>query len=350
MTKTLTVLSLLVFLSFLSWGQGYKNTLEEDYNQDNVKDQLEVWIWNGSDGAGTNFTFTDGRTQEKLVYSYSAMHSQLRVAHVFPPEFRKPQYQKLREEINNHVVPDLRSRADPSLNWILYGLHHQQKRLSSSRFINEVIHFPVDWQKGAVKLPGGYGIKRSAADLKKEFNNLNPSGDPVPNVEGYINYRAANLYQWCCYPPRVKNSKDTIRLVDSFEELEAHKVSHGLIVKNKEKNTYLWAFISDEVLTGAPAKLRFESIQKVAWASDRYLFIRQVTPPAAISGKLFLIDIQEGKCAVINPLDPNNQDIVIDFFLDKDQITIEKLRQSDFNKSTESYALKEIYEELAQYK
>ncbi|KAA3615611.1 MAG: hypothetical protein D8M58_15555 [Calditrichaeota bacterium] len=205
-----------------------------------------------------------------------------------PPALLENKNKSFLETFKKHLLPAKRDSADPSLKWILKA-NQFSRSPKTNKYIDLVIFPKIKWLEGSVKLPNIY------------YTEMENSGR-----DSWLIYYAHNHYR--------NSTGDSLVFADSNQTYKVFKTSHSVIIKKKE--LYGWLFVNDYDLLGGPAKLRWESVNKLQLYGN-FLFLQQnLTPDTAT--RIFIIDIETGVCARIKTIADMD-----DFIIEKDKLKIQ---------------------------
>jgi hypothetical protein len=191
---------------------------------------------------------------------------------------------KFLEAMNKEILPGKKNKPDASLQWIINSTF-SNNILTDNKYFDLVIFNHSLWNDEKLKLPSTYYIYLEGDSLNKFYDTFEaPEWFNKNESKGYLIYYGHNHYR--------NPSKDSLLLIDSNINYKVYRTSHGVLIK-KDK-LFKWVFISDVELTGAPDKLRWESIKKVQLI-DNYIIIQQCLPPTE-DYNLYLVNIENGIC------------------------------------------------------
>lgn len=172
------------------------------------------------------------------------------------------------------LLPRKANTPDPSLQWILQGLK-QQRRLSNMKYFDVFITQGIQWQPLPIQIPENYYLERYDEQ------------SPVPFAY-YLVYGGDKHY--------LNVKTDTLTEIYQDDNIRLWATSHGIILQKKDQ--YAWIFVTDIELTGAPDKLRWPSIGYIKKV-ENILIVNHLRPVMS-DDKIYLIDLDTGKCAGID--------------------------------------------------
>lgn len=255
----------LCMLGLIALSSASTDTLLLDFNRDNNLDSVIIEKSVGSGFSSKDVTIINGKTGQRDTLRYGSAYCQFRTEVLIPQHLQKEENRALLDTIVTEVLPPKREEADPSLAWIQSGLK-QKRELTETSFFKTIIHPSLAWVR-EWQPPSAYCIKQASRYLVYFGHNhfRNPTGDSLSEV---YSKRRQKLY----------------------------RTSHGLLLHNTRMG-YAWIFVSDVELTGAPGKLRWESIKDTEVIADRYVILLQGIRLG--SDALFIIDSKTGTIAQI---------------------------------------------------
>ena len=245
---------LLTFISIQTFGQE-KSTKVNDFNGDGVSDTLESYYDSGSGFGGKYATLHNGKTDDVYELNTYGCFCQIKKVILIPAKLKDPENYPFLEAMSKNILPKKKNLPDASLQWIINSTY-SYKRLTDNRFFDLILNPCSNWEKGKLELPSTYYI-----DLKKDFVDIYyadqpeiPEGLSDKENKWCLIYYGHNHYQY-------KELTDSIILIDSYEKYKAYRTAHGVLIK--KGNLFKWVFVTDIDLTGAPGKLRWESINNL---------------------------------------------------------------------------------------
>ncbi len=278
-----TISFLIVFISFQAFGQEASVKIS-DFNGDGIPDTLKSF-YQGESGFGGKFCeVTNGKTKEIYELNTWGSFCQIKKCIIIPPALNKVENFKFLEAMNKEILPNKKNKPDASLQWIINSTF-SNKILTNNKYFDLVIFNHSLWNDEKLQLPSTYYIYLEGDSLNKFYDTVEaPDWFNKNESKGYLIYYGHNHYR--------NPSKDSLLLIDSNINYEVYRTSHGVLIK-KDK-LFKWVFISDAELTGAPEKLRWESIKRVQLI-DNYIIIQQCLPPTD-DYNLYLVNIESGIC------------------------------------------------------
>jgi hypothetical protein len=245
-----------------------------DINGDGVQDTIQSDNSSGSGFGSEYYNITNGKTGEKYEIDAEYCFCEIRTEIEIPPVLLEPENLAFKKKMEEILLPRKASTPDPSLQWILQGLE-QQRRLKDQKFFDVFIAKGIRWQPIPIQIPDNYYLERY--DEKS----------PVPYAY-YLLYGGDKHYL------DIKTDTLTERFKDDHIRLLATK--HGIVLQKQDQ--YAWIFVTDIELTGAPDKLRWASIGYMKIVNN--VLILNHLSPAMSDDKIYLIDLDTGKCAGID--------------------------------------------------
>lgn len=296
-----------------------------DINKDGYKDKVTSYFDGGSGFGGTFVKIVNGKTKEVFELDNSSSFGDIKKVILIPQALRKPANKTFLEEFKQELLPIKRDMPDPSLQWLIEA-HRNSRTLSNHIYFDLVLKPNGQWVKGPVSLPDTYYIDVKGNGFQKllDLDKSQQSHIRTTNIEGWLIYYGHN---------HLKNSKNnSLVLAASSPTYRAFKTMHGVVVKKGE--LYKWVLVTDYSLTGAPEKLRWESIGKISIVG-KYLFV-QLVNSIEFNNPIVIIDMKNGFGARLKSHNEN----IISYKLSNDQLVL------DFMTSKQSYELKKLLDEL----
>lgn len=325
---TLLIIKLKYFLIFLSpvivFGQN-PNSIIKDFNNDGYNDTLESYYDGGSGFGGTYVSLKNGKTNEIFEMDNFGCFCDIKKIILIPPKLRELSNKPFLEVMKSELLPEKMNSPDASLQWLI-SANMNSKKLSDNIYYDLLIKTPPHWISGKIKLPNTYYIDVSGDTLHKlYFTDAEiPKWYNSKKNEGWLVYYGHNHY---------RNPKgDSLVLVDAPPTYKVFRTSHGVVVT--KGNLFTWVFVSDYQLTGAPEKLRWESIGEVI-IIDKYIIL-QLINAEAYSNPIFIIDIEKGISARLRC----DNEIFKSYKIDKGKIIKENIV------GVKSYKVEELFNEL----
>lgn len=286
MKKILTIF--LYLISSQVFGQQGNKIIVADFNKDGVVDTLNPFYDKGSSFRGGFVQIVNGKTNETFeLVNDGECFCQIRYVVLISPALNKPKNALFLEAFKKHLLPENRTVPDPSLDWIIRSSFSRVK-LDGNSFFDIIIDPQTSWLNEEFEYPYNYYVEITGDTLTQLYDRhseapkwFNKKESKQKN-KGFLVYRAHNHYR--------NKSGDSLKLSASNSLYKVFSTSHGVFVKKGD--THKWVFMSDFLLTGAPGKLRWESIKRVK-LFDKYLLIHQDLP-VTDSYRLFVIDIETG--------------------------------------------------------
>ena len=240
---------LLCLIPLFIYGQENKS-YAKDLNKDGFIDTIKSF-YDGGSGFGGIFVITvNGKTGEEFVLNNYGCFCSIKKIILIPPDLMKEFNKPFLNAIKNELLPSERLVPDASLQWII-SAWMSNKRLPDNPFYSYVINSPTNWICGKIQLPNTYYIKISGDTIDKLYvtDEELPTWYKKGENQGLLIYYGHNHF---------RNAKgDSLILESSTPVYKVYKTSHGVIVT--KGNYYSWIFLSDDGLTGAPDKLRWEN-------------------------------------------------------------------------------------------
>lgn len=245
-----------------------------DINADGVQDTIQSDGSSGSGFGSQHCMITNGKTGEKYEIESESCFCEIRNVIKIPPALLEPENLAFKKKMEEILLPRKADGPDPSLQWILHGLQ-QQRRLSNLKYFDIVIPEGMQWQPLPIQIPENYYLERYDEQT------------PMPFAY-YLVYGGDKHY--------LNVKTDTLTERYSDENIILWATSHGIILQKKDQ--YAWIFVTDIELTGAPNKLRWPSIGYIKKV-ENILIVNHLRPTMS-DEKIYLIDLDTGKCAGID--------------------------------------------------
>jgi len=321
------LITLLFLTSFACFGQRNKTVQVEDFNQDGVADTLVTWYEGGSGFGGQFMTITNGATGEKFALNNDGCFCEIKRVVILPEGLNKPENKAFLKTFEWEFFNEVRTQPDPSLQWILDGLESNEKP-ENNPYFDLIIDPQPTWEKGPLSLPAWYSVPLEGEALHK----LLPADDKAKPQHGYLSYMGG-VHFGDDRRPEFKVAKES----DAYT---IFRTRHGLVAQQGDK--YKWIFVTDQDLTSAPEKLRWESVGRVA-LQDHYVILQQNTPPYD-TYNIFVINIQSGVVGRLKfPLyctELEDPKALRTFKIEADELML------NVNREEKSVSLKAIFEAL----
>ncbi|WP_430408856.1 hypothetical protein [Kordia sp.] len=327
MQKILTIL--LFLISYQVLGQRTIKVSVNDFNNDKVIDTLKTFYEGGSGFGGRYVQIVNGKTNEHFQLTNDGCFCEIKRTVLIPPALAKTENQPFLDVLKAELLPEKRNTPDASLEWIIKSAY-ANKKLENNTFFDLIIDPKNNWKHHKFEYPSNYYIEVKGDTLTQLYDTSYeaPKRLHKKDAKGFLTYYAHNHYR--------NRAGDSLQLSSSNNLYQIYHTSHGILVK--KGTTHKWVFISDVSITGAPEKLRWESIS-MAKLLGKYLLIKQDLPPTG-EYKLFVINIETGICGRLkydlSSIDDEKETSVIKD--EKITITIENEKVT--------YKLKDIFKEL----
>ncbi|KAA1246789.1 hypothetical protein [Aquimarina sp. RZ0] len=324
-------LVLICCIYFQVVGQRDLSVTIRDVNTDGIEDTIRSYYDGGSSFGGKFVTLTNGRSNEVFKMDSYGCYCAIKSTIVFPESLNKKENISFLEVMKKELLPVEKPFPDPSLDWILQGMH-SHKTLKKDSFFDLIIHPKIQWNTNKITLPDVYYITITGDTLTALNNSTNSL---KKTAKGVLIYYAHNHYR--------SIANDSLQLVATNDLYEIYKTSHGVIAKKED--SHKWIFISDVDLTGAPQKLRWESIKHIKLIST-YIILEQRLMPD-ITHNLYVINIETGiagRLKLVN-YDMMEKDDIDSLMINEESITYtingkkEIFRMTDIFKKLETHYL-----------
>lgn len=279
MRKILT--GILFLITYQFYGQQDIKINVDDFNNNGVADTLKTYYDGGSGFGGKYVGIVNGKTNEYFEMNNYGCFCDIKHIVLIPSELNKIENKLFLQVIKNELLPERRNEPDPSLDWILKGLFSNIK-LKDNPFFNLIIDPRNEWTKNKIEPPINYYIEIEGDTLKQLYSPIDEPVELSKDDKGFVIYSANNHY--------TSRTKDSLQLSDSNSLYKIFRTSHGVVVEKED--SHKWVFISDATLTGAPEKLRWESIKTVKLL-DQHLIVQQDLP-GEHTYQFFVINIETG--------------------------------------------------------
>ncbi len=245
-----------------------------DINGDGVQDTIRSDDSSGSGFGAQYYTITNGKTGEKYEIELESCFCEIRTKVAIPPTLLKPENLAFKKKMEEILLPRKAAKPDPSLQWILQGLE-QRRRLTDQKYFDVFIAEGIHWHPLPIQIPENYYLE------------MRDEQSPVP-VAYYLLYGGDKHY--------LNIKTDTLQERYRDENIMLWATLHGIVLQKQDQ--YAWIFVTDIELTGAPEKLRWPSIGYLKKV-ENVLIVNHLRPTMS-DDKIYLIDLDTGKCAGIN--------------------------------------------------
>ncbi|MCC6279455.1 MAG: hypothetical protein IT262_02565 [Saprospiraceae bacterium] len=242
-----------------------------DINSDGVLDSIDVGSSGGSGFGSASGTIINGKTGEKFTIESESCFCAFRTIVEIPPALLLPENQAFKSKMEAEMLPRKAASPDPSLQWILQGLQ-QKHDLTGRKYFDIYVNKGIDWQPLPILLPEDY------------FLEILENKPPLPG-HYYLTYAGSNHY--------LNVKTDTLQQRYRDEDIVLWATAHGIVLQKADR--YAWVFVTDIELTGGPDKLRWASIGYFKKVGN-ILIVNHLRPTSS-EGKVFVIDLETGKCA-----------------------------------------------------
>ncbi len=272
-------------ISFQAFGQQEKSFKIQDFNHDGVVDTLRSFYEGGSGFGGNYVRIINGKSNEIYELNTHGCFCSIKKIISIPPALTDPGNIFFLEAMTKEIFPGEKNIPDASLQWIIEG-SYSTKELNRNHYFDMIIDPQIKWNDGEIKLPYTYYILLKGDTLKKLYNTddeLVEWFDKHAN-KGFLIYYGHNHYR--------NPSGDSLSLVTGNKTYTIYRTSHGVLAK--KDSLFKWLFVSDKDLTGAPGKLRWESIGKIRLI-ENYVIIHEELPPLE-TDNIFVVNIETGIC------------------------------------------------------
>ena len=246
-------------------GQYTSDTIIKDFNNDKIVDTLIDFREMGSACAGRTVSIIDGKTNEKFTLNNDGCYSSFTNVIKVPKNLNLKKNSLFLAAIKDKSLPNKRDHIDSSLKWLLSG-NSNVRILESHPYFDIIANPKTAWQPNILEIPDSYYIDSFEYSLQSEdFKNKNPT--VTEKNQEYVAYYT--------YGHQIKKI-DSLTPVAQNDTYKIFKTAHTVFVKKGD--TYNWAFISDDLVTGAPDRRSWPSINQVQLI-DKYLIIHHDVPP-----------------------------------------------------------------------
>jgi len=279
-----SVLVVAMLYSCISIAQFRDKEKVEDFNKDGVTDTLYTSIESGTSVSFKSIKITNGKTTETFEWHKEYAHSALKDIIVLPKALYRAENKPFLEIMKTEILPNKKD-INPSLQWILNG-HFNHKKLSENQYYDLIVNPKTKWRAANIELSDFYHIEVFGDTISKLYQKTYNIDMPEKfNMKsGFLMYSGFNHFGL--------TAQDSLELAKANEHYQIYPLKHGVIAKMN--NHYRWLFISDVDLTGAPQKLRWQSIANIELI-DKYVIIKQDLPPGSIYN-IFIVNIETGIC------------------------------------------------------
>lgn len=324
---------IVIILLYLStchvFGQRDMKVIIEDFNNDKIVDTLKTFYEGGSGFGGRYVQIVNGKTNEMHQLTNDGCFCEIKRTILIPPKLAKKENALFLETMKEYVLPEKRKHPEASLQWMIKSTY-SNKSLDTNDFFDFIVDPQTSWIEEEFEAPDNYYIDIKGDSLVKLYDTPYEAPEWLQNkdTKGFLTYYAHNHYR--------SRTGDSIKLSDSNAVYKVFHTSHGVYVK--KGNAYKWVFISDASTTGAPSKLRWESIIKIQ-LYGKYVLIQQIIPPYNMY-KLFVINIETGICGRLKHDFSYSNNATIDDVLQEETISI------NTEEKQVKHKLKTIFKEL----
>ncbi|MEM1134736.1 MAG: hypothetical protein AAGI07_02770 [Bacteroidota bacterium] len=282
------------FISFQVFGQHDTTFIIEDFNRDGAVDTLVSYYQGGSGFGGRQVTVTNGKNNERYALSNDGCFCEIKRTILVPSNLNRVESQPFLNAMKKQLLPPKKDSPESSLAWMINGAF-RNLQLDSNIFFDLIVDPQTKWVDKKYKNPTNYYLEISGDTLHQLYDTY--ARRPVNTTnKGFLVYYAHNHYMryWSgrILSRNRKIHQDSLLLADSSKSYKVLHTAHGVVVR--KGNSHKWVFISDVDLTGAPEKLRWESVVRVKLVG-KYVLIQQRLPPEG-RVKLFLVNIETGRC------------------------------------------------------
>lgn len=261
-----TIIVGLMALSTYSYGQRDLKTEVKDFNMDGYADTMITYYAGGSGHGGRYAEVIDGRTRQHHAFNTSMCFCQFWQSITLPKALCIPENREFREQMMTRLLPEKKEDPDPSFSWLLSAFDNHVE-LTHHPYFDQFVYPVSNWNSGEFQMPTTYYLQSSelasdSIEIQVYYGHnhfWNPSGDSITKVGG-----------------------------DSVYQI--FRTSHGVFATRD--NEFKWLFISDVETTGAPEKLRWESIGHVTF-DGKYLLLRNHMAPL-LDYSVYLINFETG--------------------------------------------------------
>lgn len=264
------------------YGQRALKKSTEDFNQDGFIDTLISYYEGGSGFGGRTVKIINGKNQEQYEMNNDGCFCEIYRIVVVPPVLQMPKNEAFLKGIKKYLLPEKRVVPDASLEYLIKSTISNTV-LEDHKIFDLIIDPGLSWKKIPFEYPQTYYLELGADTLEHFFNPLDlPKWYSAEKSKGFLIYYGHNHYR--------NPSGDSLTLAVSNAEFRIYRTSHGVLAKKED--WYKWLFLSDVNLTGAPGKLRWESIGRMKLI-DQYLILEQ-NFPVLNEFNLYIINIESG--------------------------------------------------------
>jgi hypothetical protein len=320
-----------LFFPIIAFAQENDKSIKKDFNNDGVVDRLNISDFSGSESSESSISVLNGKTKEKYEINHTYNFGEIESLIIIPNKLLNPKNKKFLELFKEYLLPSLKKRPDPSLEWII-DAHLGYSDLSDNSVFGFLFDKPFKWHTGKMIKPTNYYINIGGDTLDQLclFRQDLPAYYKPNSSKGWLLYKG----DWHFKGPRQMetrrttksteiqnqtNDNDSFVIVDSSLMYKVYETSQGVLVKKSD--AYGWAFVTDVNITGGPSKLRWGSIGTVKLLNN-YLFIL-CKNEGGVSGSIFMVDITKGTCAKLKGIES-----VLSFKIENDNLIIESYSES----------------------
>jgi len=308
---------ILLLAAFICKAQEKETKIIKDINSDGVNDTLR-WKYDGGSGFGGNYyALVNGKSKEKFELDTWGCFCMSWITVPIPPALLKAQNKTFLSALKKQILPVVRKIPDPSLSWIFNAM--SSRDTSRTKHFDLSFKMPLLWVSDTSNFQEHYALELGSQDFYKYYYSDGESLDPaeLKKTSGWL------IFNGYYYGVNRKNLKP----VDSSGTIKVFTTPHAVILK--KENKFAYAFVTDNRTTGAPDKLRWNSI-KTAKLAGNYLIIHRSVP-----GDVYILNIESGALARLE----------IDVFIKSDIIGSTHLDIRG-DKEYKSFAMSELFSEL----
>jgi hypothetical protein len=308
---------ILILAASISSAQEKETKIVKDFNSDGVNDTLR-WKYDGGSGFGGNYyTLVNGKNKEKFELNTWGCFCTSWITVPIPPALLKAQNKTFLNALKKQMLPHARKIPDPSLLWIFKAI--SSRDTSRTKYFDLGFKMPLLWVSDTSNFQEHYALELGSQDFYKYYYSDGESLDPaeLKKTSGWL------IFNGYYYGVSRKNLKP----VDSSGTIKVFTTPHAVILK--KENKFAYAFVTDNRTTGAPDKLRWNSI-KTAKLAGNYLIIHRSVP-----GDVYILNIESGALARLKI-----DDFIKNVIIGSHQLDIRG------DKEYKSFTMSELFSEL----
>jgi hypothetical protein len=281
-----------------------EKTIKHDINNDGIVDILTSSYEGGGGFGWRTVKIVEGKNNETFAITTGGSFGCFLDVVPLDPRFFEKENRKFLEAIEQELFGSpARQELEGSLQWLLAYIAQEPNAVRNKLF-TKIVTVPPVWTKGKIQVPDLYHvlIERELVE-KLQRNYLMIEGDKSKDE---------TLKAWLVYGGHNHKRRE-LKLADREGKTAVYTTAHGVIAERGD--VHAWVFVSDRV-----SKLRWPSIGKVSILDNLILISQRAYP---IGAYLHVVDVDEGKCARVNPAFFSHADVdIVDFAVEDQNIIL----------------------------